>query len=221
MNYRHEIKFIINSNQAEMLKIKLRLLMTPDANSVDGSYRITSLYFDDLSSSAYYEKLNGVLFRKKYRIRLYDNNTSFIRLECKYKDDNMTRKKQVKVSMDQAIDLINKNEFESKNDLIKQFFDDVRLKSLMPSVIVDYNRYALTYPISDVRITFDSHIKSGNFNNNLFDFDNVHTAVIDDDILVLEVKYNEILPEAIAIILSTVPMFRQAYSKFAICRSIK
>lgn len=45
--------------------------------------------------------------------------------------------------------------------------------------------------------------------------------VIDDNEVVLEVKFNEILPEQIAIVLSTVPMIRQAVSKFAICRSIK
>ena len=45
--------------------------------------------------------------------------------------------------------------------------------------------------------------------------------VIDDNEVVLEVKFNEILPEQIAIVLSTVPMIRQAYSKFATCRSIK
>ena len=46
-------------------------------------------------------------------------------------------------------------------------------------------------------------------------------SVISDNEIVLEVKFNEILPEAIAIILSTVPTFRQAFSKFATCRSIK
>ena len=36
-----------------------------------------------------------------------------------------------------------------------------------------------------------------------------------------EVKFNEVLPEHISIVLQTIPMYRQAVSKFALCRSIK
>ena len=55
----------------------------------------------------------------------------------------------------------------------------------------------------------------------LYDEDLTTYKIIDDNEVVLEVKFNEILPEQIAIVLSTVPMIRQAFSKFAMCRSIK
>lgn len=86
---------------------------------------------------------------------------------------------------------------------------------------MDYYRLAYTYPISDVRITFDSKIKSGIYGYELFDFDLPTLQMTKENQVVLEVKFNEILPEAISIILGTVPMYREAVSKFALCRSIK
>lgn len=224
--YRHELKFIISSSVAEILKQRLSLLMSVDANSAydDNTYLIRSLYFDNIDSDAYYEKMDGVEFRKKYRIRIYNLDDSFIRLECKYKHNNMTSKDQLKIDKELCEAIINGNLLDKKlpdNKFFKQFYTDFTLKQLKPSIIVDYKRLAYTYPISDVRVTFDSKIRSGLYNYNLFDENVNYYSIIDDDEVVLEVKFNEILPEPIAIILSTVPSARQAFSKFAHCRSIK
>lgn len=224
--YRNELKFIINKDMAEVLKQRLSLIMDVDSNSVneDNSYFIRSLYFDDEDSTAYYEKLDGVEYRKKYRIRIYNLDDKFIRLECKYKHNNMTSKDQILITRDECSKIIEGkiNEFKlDKDNILKQFLIDYRLNRLKPSIIVDYNRLAFTYPVSDVRITFDSKIRSGLYNYNLFDEDSNSFSIIDDEMVVLEVKFNEILPEMIAIILTTVPTFRQAFSKFAMCRSIK
>lgn len=223
--YRNEIKFIINKDSAEILKHKLSLIMDLDQNSTeDNSYLIRSLYFDDINSTAYYEKMDGVEYRKKYRIRLYNNDTNFIRLECKYKHENKTSKDQILIDKnicDRIIDGSIKNLKIEEENLLTKFIIDSKLNNLVPSIIVDYKRLAYTYPVSEVRVTFDSKIRSGRYNYNLYDEDLSTYKVIDDNEVVLEVKFNEILPESIAIILSTVPMIRQAFSKFAICRSIK
>ena len=224
--YRNEIKFVINKDTAEILKNKLSHLMDIDANSTseDNSYFIRSLYFDDLYSNAYYEKMDGVEYRKKYRIRLYNSDTSFIRLECKYKHENKTSKDQILIDKSICDKIINGNIEEldiSKPNLLTKFVIDYRSRNLKPSIIVDYKRLAYTYPVSDVRVTFDSKIRSGRYNYNLYDEDLTTYKIIDDNEVVLEVKFNEILPEQIAIVLSTVPMIRQAFSKFAMCRSIK
>ena len=81
--YRHELKYKISNAAAEVLKQKLALIMETDSNAYyeDGSYLIKSLYFDDLNSKSYYEKMDGVLYRKKYRIRIYNDDESFIRLK--------------------------------------------------------------------------------------------------------------------------------------------
>lgn len=224
--YRHEIKYVISKRMAEILKQRLLLIMDVDANSsnIDNTYLIRSLYFDDINNTAYYEKIDGVEFRKKYRIRIYNYDDSFIRLECKYKHNNMTSKDQYRIDKNTYENIVkgNLNELEiSNNKMFNNFILDLKLKSLKPTVIVDYKRLALTYPISDVRVTFDSCISSGVYNYDLFDKNTNNLSIIDDDNIVLEVKYNEILPESIAIILSTIPSVRESFSKFAYCSVVK
>ena len=56
--YRYELKYIISKKQAYTLKTSLLSVMSVDslANGGMGGYTISSLYFDDLDSTAYFEK---------------------------------------------------------------------------------------------------------------------------------------------------------------------
>ena len=219
-NYRHEIKFIINKKHANILKQRLMMLMDVDQNGKNG-YFIRSLYFDTMSSDAYYDKIDGVSYREKYRIRMYNQDDNYIRLEKKIKNDNLTLKEQTIITKKECLDIINNDiDLSFKDGLLKEFLIDVKTKNLVPSVIVDYDRFALTYPISDVRITFDYNIKSGIYNYNLFGSDN-DLKILDENTIVLEVKYNEVLPEFIDAILKSVPTMKTAFSKFAMCRGAK
>ena len=221
--YRFELKYIINKKDALFLKQRLLNVMDVDAlaNGGTNGYTISSLYFDDLDSTAYFEKLDGVLYRTKYRIRVYDYDDSFIRLERKLKHENMTSKDQTRITKEQFYDIINGNIAFTDDKLYNEFVKDMKLKNLKPSVIVEYKRLALTYPLSDVRVTFDSNIRSGLYNYDLFSPELNTYSVQDPDKVVLEVKFNDYLPEHISMILTTIPSFRQAVSKFALCRSIK
>lgn len=224
--YRYELKYIITPTIANILKSRLLNVMDVDtlANGGKKGYTISSLYFDDLDSTAYFEKLDGVLYRTKYRIRVYDYDDTFIRLERKLKHENMTSKDQTKITKELYYKIINGeiDEFvETKDLLLNEFIKDIRLKNLKPCVVVEYKRLALTYPVSDVRVTFDSSVRSGLYNYDLFSPELTTFSVLDPNNVILEVKFNEFLPEHIAIILSTIPFFRQAVSKFALCRALK
>ena len=223
--YRHELKFKISNSAAEILKQKLSLILGKDKNAFykDGSYLIKSLYFDDIESNSYYEKMDGVLYRKKYRIRMYNNDDSFIRLEKKMKHNNYTAKEQMLISKDIYSKILDGriNEIDDAEGLLLEFLNEIRTKKLIPSIIVGYHRTAFTYPISEVRITFDSLISSGRYNYDLFD--NTMPSYVVDEVgkQVLEVKFNEVMPLHIAKLLNDIPACREAVSKFAICRSIK
>lgn len=225
MKYRYEIKYMLNHTDALALKQQLSCFLSKDKNasSEDGSYIITSLYFDTLDNLAFYEKMNGVLNRSKYRIRYYNDNYDFVRLEKKMKHNNMTAKKQVKISKEVA-DCLIKGEYErirTTNPLLLEFLGAMRIEHLVPSVVVRYRRTAFIHPVSDVRITFDAMIQSGVYQSDLWMQENGGYSILDDELEVLEVKYNEYLPSSIAGILSTVPLRREAVSKFARCANVK
>lgn len=221
-SYRHELKFILNRTHAEILKYRLSLILDVDSNSVneDNTYYIRSLYFDDIYNSAYYEKIDGLEKREKYRIRIYNFDDTFIRLERKEKNRDLTHKEQCILTKRQCNAFVNKKfdkinlEFDS---LIKDFTLKYKLNEIRPSVIVDYKRLAYTFPVSDVRITFDEDIKSGRFNDNLFDKNILLVDVLEPNEVVLEVKFNDYIPKHIVDVLNTVPSVRLAVSKFALC----
>jgi SPX domain-containing protein involved in vacuolar polyphosphate accumulation len=241
--YRDEIKFKISTNMAEVLKQRLSLVMDIDSHSreSDRSYHIRSIYFDNLDSDAFYEKVDGILYRKKYRIRIYNLSSESIKLECKHKHNNKTFKESITISYEMAQKLINNDlddiiiddrkqnfygiddqrVYLSEDNLLRKFVIEIKLRQLKPSIIVDYRRQAFTYPISDVRVTFDHNVRSGNYSSELFSPHVQTYEMFNKNELVLEVKFNEILPTQIAMILSTIPSYRQAVSKFAICRNIK
>ena len=223
--YRHELKFKISKSAAEVLKQKLSLILEKDkfAYYKDGSYLIKSLYFDNRESSSYYEKLDGVLYRQKYIIKIYNNDDSFIRLEKKLKHNTYTAKEQILISKTIYSKIINGkiNEIDDADGLLLDFLNDYKTKGLMPSIIVSYHRTAFIYPISEVRITFDSDIQSGLYNYDLFNEDMPKYSMDEEGKIVLEVKFNEVLPLHIANILQDIPVCREAVSKFAICRKIK
>ena len=223
--YRYELKFLLNPNDAAVLKKQLALVCSLDPHSISDelSYEIRSLYFDDAKNSAYDDKINGERIRKKYRIRMYNMDTGLIRLECKHKDDIWTYKQEQPISLDVCKKLIKKDysAIDADGALLRQFLIDARLFGLKPAVIVDYKRLAFTYPVSDVRITFDEDIRSGRYE---YDFlkKNALTFSPDlEDLVEMEVKCNEFIPDHILAILGSVDKSRQAISKYALAYQIK
>ncbi len=221
-NYRYELKFLLTPKKAEILKYRLSFVMNKDINSVNknGEYYIRSLYFDDIYNKAYYEKIDGLSEREKYRIRYYNFDDSFIALELKGKKNTSSYKKRDIISKEEYDLIINKDFDKIKlNDrkVLEDFITQIKTKGLIPSVIVDYNRIAYTYPYEDVRITFDENIMSSKYNCELFNKDIPLYNALDNESVILEVKYNTRLPRFLNDVIKTVPMVRIAVSKFALC----
>ena len=224
MKFRNEYKHHVTEFELAGLRQRLGAVAKPDKYSGDsGSYLVKSLYFDNCYDKALNEKIMGVSNREKFRIRFYNNDTSFIRLEKKMKHNNMTAKEQMLISKDIYSKILEGrlDEIEGATGLLEEFIAASKNKGLIPSIIVEYHRIAFTYPTCDVRITFDSNITSGLYDYDLFNKEGVRYPVIEKGKQVLEVKYNEALPLHIANILNDIPHSREAVSKFAICRSIK
>lgn len=224
--YRYELKFQMNAKIAQLLKHRLSLLMDIDefSKNEDGSYYIRSLYFDDIYDKAYYEKMDGIVEREKYRIRFYNFDESYIIIEIKGKKGNLGYKEQDRITKEECLFLIN-GECDKINinnrKVLEKFINEMKTKHLVPSVIVDYKRLAFTYPIADVRITFDSDIASGGYNYDFFNKDIMLYDILDENEVILEVKYNDFLPKMICDLVNAVPAVRIPMSKFALCREKK
>ncbi len=222
LKYRHEMKHYINLSDYIVLRSRLRAIMNKDYHADEtGKYKIRSLYFDDLHDSALLEKLYGINHREKFRIRYYNDDPSFIRLEKKIKDNGLTSKLSVPLSKEEAIAITNGNINwlkESKLPLLQELYTKMQSGGLKPKTIVDYFREAYTYPAGNVRITFDSSIKTGLFSTDLFDYTLPTVNALNNQSIILEVKFDEFLPEVISDIIQTNERRATSVSKYALSR---
>lgn len=225
---RHELKYILTPIQYELLRNKLKWVLKPDANASDeGDYFIRSIYFDSPDRVALKEKLSGINRRQKYRIRFYNGDSSFCRLECKEKIGSRIQKQSCALTRQQVNRLLRIEEEEnldSQTDSIEQVAEPELLERMQllinsegyePVVTVDYVREAYVLPLSDLRITFDKQLAWGPVKGCLEQ--ERYLSNIYGDHVILEVKYNEYLPEHISAMLSSVEPVQTAASKYVAC----
>lgn len=215
--FRHEYKHSITPADMVTLRMRLSAVMQHDSFTVGGKYFIRSLYFDNIFDKALLEKLNGVNQREKFRIRYYNGDTSFIRLEKKAKFGGLSSKLSVPLTYGQA-DLLARGipVRDSKNELINELAFKMDTQLLKPKTIVDYTREAFVYPAGNVRVTLDCNIRTGMDSAELLD-PNCVTVPTGEDII-LEVKWDEYLPSAIEQAVQLGSRQTSSFSKYAACR---
>ena len=194
--------------------------MKPDSNAVDGRYFIRSLYFDTPADTALTEKLDGISRREKFRIRFYNFDTSVIHLEKKSKVAGLCNKKsadlteeQVRKIIDGDIDWMKSDE----NTLVRELHQKMTVQQLKPKTIVDYWREPFVYDAGNVRITLDYEIKTGIASKDFFSKE-CPTVSLPDNPIVLEVKWDEFIPDFIRNAVQLGNRRTSAFSKYASCR---
>lgn len=219
---RHELKYLINAGELEMLRWRLRPVLRMDAHCKNGEpYVIRSLYFDDIDDSAYYDKIAGSMFRDKYRIRIYHYSDREIFMERKRKMGDLIQKSSVRISRrlcDQIVSGDPRGLQNASDPLLRDLFVQMRTRLLRPSVIVDYRREAYLHPAEDTRITFDLGLRSGVSSIDLFNPELPTVPVHDRNVEILEIKFNNYLPSYISALLEGTQAERSAVSKYVMCR---
>ena len=220
--FRHEIKHYINFSDYLAIKSRLRTIMHLDKNANENNeYRIRSLYFDNVYDKALKEKVIGVPKRDKFRIRFYNDNHEFIRLEKKSKIRGLCLKDSERITKEE-VEKIRRGDIEFLRDSGKNLFVDLytQMKGnlLRPKTIVDYTREAYIYPMGNVRITFDKSIRTGLNSTDLFNEKLPTIEAIDSRFIVLEVKWDEFLPQSIHDIVQVKERRATSVSKYEACR---
>ncbi len=221
---RHELKFFISEMQYHVLSRQLDHVLQRDPNGDENNeYHIRSLYFDTIFNDAYFDKLDGVQNRNKYRIRIYNLSDRLIKLECKTKVGSLISKRSLSIPRDLADQLIagDPTDLErTSSGLLSDMYREMTCGLLRPVVIVDYVREAYLHPAEEVRITFDKQLRTGMRSIDLFDPTVPTISPFDNNDIILEVKYNRVMPPYIANLLSTYcPNAQQsAISKYTWCR---
>lgn len=219
MKFRHEWKHEINTMDKMILHQRLSAIMKHDSHSVDGIYHSRTLYFDDVYDTVLMEKINGVNCREKFRIRFYNGDFSYFTLEKKSKINGLCNKVSCGVTYEEVKKIIC-GDIEwmkgSKRPLLYELYSCMK-SGLKPKTIVEYTREAFVFKPGNVRVTIDYDIKTG---LNATDFTDPKTVMMPagNPPIILEVKWDEFLPEIIQDAVMLPGRHSSAFSKYAQCR---
>lgn len=214
---RHELKYYISVRDYEYARTLLGTLMHRDTHSPPRGYPIRSLYFDDINDSSVIEKLDGVEYRDKYRLRTYDPSLDWVKLERKRKNNNYVEKTSVRLTKDDALRLMNHDHQvlqEKESTDAQSLYYDFSKKFLQPVIVIDYLREAYTLPYNEIRVTFDKEISIATHDFNLFDPALETYRIQRTDVIIMEVKYNVCLPSWFTPLMNLESATTSAISKY-------
>ncbi len=220
--FRHEFKYV--SPEYILLELEQRVKSVLDLDRHTGPagfYNIRSIYFDDIYNTCYLENENGTDPREKFRIRIYNRNSERISLELKRKERGKCLKSSTPLSLDFCKEIMEGKIPQVKDEypfLVKKLIMQMQAFALRPVVIVEYDRIPFIWKEGNVRITFDRNIRSGNIIEDFFSEELAARPIMPLATNMIEVKFDEFLPDFINELLQTNRLEQTAFSKYYLCR---
>ena len=220
--FRHEWKYLVSIAEVQMLRNRINHMLPLDSHvGARGVYSIRSLYFDDIYNSCYYENENGTDPREKFRIRIYNHSTDRITLECKRKEWGKTQKTSCPLTIEQTKMLMKGQiipDIAGQPEVLRKLTLRMMTRHMRPVVIVEYDRIPYVYPNGNVRVTMDMNVSSSSCVECFLDEQIPKRPIMPMGQHLLEVKFDEYLPDFIHHNLNLHSLTQTACSKYYLCR---
>ncbi len=220
--FRHEYKYICSDAQLALLKNRIDGLISLDKHvGENGMYNIRSVYFDDYYNSCLKENISGTDPREKFRLRIYNYSSDRISLELKRKVRGMTQKHSCSLTKEQCDILLTGTPLPISNEyppVLQKLCLQMRSRLLKPVIIVEYDRVPYVLKEGNVRVTLDLNICSSLEIDKFYEEHISKRPVMHAGSQVLEVKWDEFLPDVIYHQLQLDSLRRTAFSKYQLCR---
>lgn len=193
------------------------------------NYEVRSLYFDSHFHHSFLEKKNGIAIRKKLRIRYYPSfskdNQKYAFIEIKKKFNKNVAKSRIHVPLDKALKILNSNVTEAKvfyenastqdKSTLKEIWFLYKKYNLKPVCVVSYFRQPYMSRMEKTfRLTFDTNLKVRKYNLDLR-FGGGSKNIVPPNICIMEVKFNNIVPNWAIKIIQKNDCVQYKISKFA------
>ncbi|MBR2883469.1 MAG: polyphosphate polymerase domain-containing protein [Clostridia bacterium] len=221
LKFRNELKYRCSISELEILKHRISSIMKLDEHAPAGGYCVRSIYFDTHENRCFFENENGTDIRHKYRIRIYDADDSRIALEQKSKIRGKTHKETCLLTSEQYNILVHDGDLakiKSNDPLLDKFVYLKKTQLMHPVTIVEYDRIPFVFSAGNVRVTFDMNIRSSNSFDCFFNKNLPGRQILPAGQHLLEVKYDEFLPDFIKSALALDDLRQVTFSKYCLCR---
>jgi hypothetical protein len=227
---RYEFKYLLDAGLCEQIEAEISNFMRYDGFAhpeLDNAYIVRSLYFDDAARTHYYEKIDGQLDRKKYRLRTYthdDDGEVPIFLEMKGRYNQRVYKQRARIEradLGAFLDPYRLAEIApgDSSEFLERFLFSSLRRRLEPVVLVDYIRrpYVSDYDMN-FRVTFDSHLRS-TATGDLFPNATPSWRLCEPGRTIIEIKFNRRIPAWFHRVVQAYGLHRLSISKF--CRGME
>ncbi|GHH62565.1 SPX domain protein involved in polyphosphate accumulation [Streptomyces umbrinus] len=202
---RFELKYLVPVEQAAEIRDELAERMDRDLNSPAGGYGVWSLYYDTPQLRFYWEKIEGLKFRRKLRIRHYGTpdgvtDDSPVCVEIKQRVNRVTQKRRITLPYGVARQLCDGRELiehsARESAFIQEVLELVVRLNLLPTAITGYQREALVGRDADtgLRVTFDRRIRGRDRDFHFGTPNPENRFTIPPHLSVMEIKVNERTP---------------------------
>jgi len=201
---RYEIKYFVDELRVPELREELEARMDSDPFSPHGGYPVSSLYYDTPDLRFYWEKIEGLRFRRKLRMRLYGppsecTDDSLVQIEIKQRVNRVTQKRRIALPYGIAQRWLNEREDIESASSGRGFVNEVTTLignlDLRPVVTTGYLREAFIGREADLglRVTID-HKVHGRDKDFHFAAAAENRFTVPPKLAIVEIKANERVP---------------------------
>jgi len=199
---RYEIKYAIPVSSLSVLKPDLERFLGRDSyGGAAGFYSIASMYFDTPDLDSYRNKLDGLLYRRKLRIRIYpDRPDGPAFVEIKQRVNRTVQKRRLAMTLPDAYRMcsgslrfqLSEADDQAVADEVHYLVTSLRLR---PKNIIAYTRQAYVGHMVDpgMRLTFDTLVRTRRADFDL-EVPRKTQLAFPAHLAVMEVKANERVP---------------------------
>ncbi len=220
--YRHEYKYLISAGQLEILRSRANAIMQKDVHvqtegKYAGYYNVRSVYFDDMDRTAYYENENGVDPREKFRIRIYNHSRDRIELQLKKKRSRKCLKEGCLLTRQQCDTLLSGGclpDDPTYPPVLQKLLFQIKTRRMHPVAIVEYDRIPYVFPMGNVRVGLDMNVRASAQCERFFEEELLLCPVFPTGEHILEIKWDELIPDFIIQSLMTEQLQWSSFSKF-------
>lgn len=196
---RFELKYRVPLVRVPEFVAELGDYVHPDPHQTEAEgYPIHSVYFDSPGRTFFWEKIEGLKFRRKVRFRRYGESPDVF-LEIKQRIDRTLQKRRVRWSLERMQETFLESgladDVEPDDRIAAEIFYLFRQHDLRPTMGISYRRQAfLGAEDSDLRITFDHNVRFHAVEPDVRVLPDGEDYVMDPTEVILEVKFNHSVP---------------------------
>ena len=227
---RFEFKYILPRAVRDDLESELQYFieLDPFVEKQPGKkYLVRSLYYDNQAMACYYEKIDGVKRRAKFRVRTYtdvegDGTASFLEIKGRHNAQVFKHRTELAAggscaeASDNFYDETTRNVLGRLEEgaIKSQFICDLHKKALAPKMLIDYRRrpYFSKYD-PEFRLTFDDSLSSAATSRLFPRAWEPHRRFL-PGYTILEVKFRQLVPSWFHRIIQTFELRRISVSKY-------